>query len=149
MPQKTPYRAPSWLTQTAASVPVVGETFMRLRSLPVTKAIFLGGVVNPASLPAALVEEMHRVGNRRGHYRAFLSLLRHADAWERATDVYRTINIPVRLVWGDHDWATAPEREHDSRLIPGVQVAVVEQGGHFLPLDRPGVLIDELKNFVR
>jgi pimeloyl-ACP methyl ester carboxylesterase len=137
-----------WLTVSAADIPVVGETFMRLRNFPVTKAIFQGGVVNPASIPPALLDEMHRVGNRRGHYRAFLSLLRHAATWERATGVYGKIAVPVRLVWGDHDWARVSEREHDGRLIPGVQMVTIERAGHFLPLDRPDVVISELKSFM-
>jgi pimeloyl-ACP methyl ester carboxylesterase len=137
-----------WLTDAAAHIPVVGETFMRLRSFPITKAAFAGGVVDPSSFPAPLLEEMHRVGNRRGHYRAFISLLRHTETFEKATDVYRMITIPVRLVWGDHDWSKVAEREHDAQLIPGVQVKVVARGGHFLPIDRPDAVIDELKNFV-
>jgi len=43
----------------------------------------------------------------------------------------------VSLIWGDKDWSRPDEREHDRDLIPGVQVVTVENGGHFLPLDRP------------
>ena len=77
-----------------------------------------------------------------------MRLLRHADTWEKATDVYRQIKIPVRLVWGDRDWAKVSEREHDAQLIPGVQVKVVARGGHFLPIDRPDAVIEEIKRFV-
>jgi len=93
--------------------------------------------VNPQSIRPALLKEMYVVGNRHGHYRAFISLLRNAESWEAATKVYGNINVPVYLIWGDKDWSRSAEREHDRSLIPGVQMTTVENGGHFLPLDRP------------
>ena len=84
-----------------------------------------------------LLKEMYDVGNRRGHYRAFISLLRNAASWESATEIYRNINVPVCLVWGEQDWANPAERDQDHRLLPGSQVTTVANGGHFLPLDRP------------
>ena len=51
--------------------------------------------------------------------------------------VHRGSVVPVRLVWGDKDWARAGERQHDRSLLAGVQTATIENGGHFLPLDRP------------
>ena len=69
-------------------VPVVGETVMRLRMVPIVDAVFRGGVVNADSISPALMEEMYLVGNRPGHYRAFIALLRNSESWERATKEY-------------------------------------------------------------
>jgi len=137
-----------WLTMTAATIPIVGETYMRLRNFSISKNIFQGGVANPRSIPPALIKEMHVVGNRPGHYRAFLSLLRHAASWEAATSVYAQIQVPVRLLWGEKDWARSSEREQDLRLLPGAQMLTIEQGGHFLPLDRPDAVIEQIKTLV-
>jgi pimeloyl-ACP methyl ester carboxylesterase len=49
----------------------------------------------------------------------------------------------VRLVWGNN-WARPGEREHDYSLIPAAQVETVENGGHFLPFDRPDAVVDLL-----
>jgi pimeloyl-ACP methyl ester carboxylesterase len=92
-------------------------------------------------------KEMYEVGNRPGHYRAFVSLLRHSASWETATKAYGTISVPVRLVWGDGDWTTSSERERDRTLLPGAQMVTVENGGHFLPLDRPDAVINQIKTF--
>ena len=59
---------------------------------------------------------MYFVGNRPGHYRAFVTLLRNAESWEIATKDYGRINVPVLLVWGDKDWTRPLEREHDRNL---------------------------------
>ncbi len=111
---------------------------MRLRNFIIMKAVLQGGVANPESIPPELLKEMYDVGNRRGHYRAFISLLRNATSWEASTQTYRNIDVPALLVWGDKDWSRPREREHDRNLIPGVQMVTIENGGHFLPIDRPG-----------
>ena len=120
---------------------------MRLRNFLIMKAVLRGGVVNPQSIRPALLKEMYEVGNRRGHYRAFISLLRNAASWETATGAYGNIKVPVCLIWGHEDWSRSSEREHDRRLIPGAEMTVVEGGGHFLPLDRPQELLEMISHF--
>ncbi|HZP09722.1 alpha/beta hydrolase [Methyloceanibacter sp.] len=136
-----------WIVTYTALVPVIGETVMRLRNFIIMKAVLNGGVAGPGSIPPALLKEMYLVGNRPGHYRAFLSLLRNAESWEAATKDYRRISIPVLLIWGDQDWARLPERDHDRDSIPGLEVTTLEHGGHFLPLDRPRELVQSIANF--
>lgn len=136
-----------WMITATSEIPLVGETVMRLRNFMIMKAVLQGGVANPQSIPPALLKEMYEVGNRRGHYHAFISLLRDAASWEAATEVYGNINVPVRLIWGDKDWSRSSEREHDRSLIPGAQMQTIENGGHFLPLDRPQELNELIIRF--
>jgi pimeloyl-ACP methyl ester carboxylesterase len=136
-----------WLITATSETPMIGGTVMRLRNCLIMKAVLEGGVVNPQSIRPALLKEMYVVGNRHGHYRAFISLLRNAASWEAATKVYGNINVPVYLIWGDKDWSRSGEREHDRGLIPGVQMTTVENGGHFLPLDRPQELEELIIRF--
>jgi pimeloyl-ACP methyl ester carboxylesterase len=130
-----------------AGLPILGETVMRMRHFFVMKSILDGGVADPNHIPPDLLMEMYRVGNRRGHYRAFLSLLRNAESWETATQSYSNIEVPVLLLWGDRDWSRPGEREHTRRIVPCAEMATVENGGHFLPLDRPDAVIEYLLAF--
>ncbi len=136
-----------WFVNYVALVPFIGETVMRLRNFLIMRSVLNGGVADPNSISPALMQEMYRVGNRRGHYRAFLSLLRNSASWQTATKDYGRIDIPVLLVWGAQDWALPSEREHDRTLIPGVQMATLDRGGHFLALDRPQELIQAIVRF--
>ena len=123
------------------AVPILGATIMRLRQFPLEKRIFEGGVARKESLPLPLAREMYRVGNRRGHARAFLSLVRHWSSWEKARAEYGNIDRPVLLLYGDADWSRPEEREANARAIPGAQYAVVRGAGHFLSLDAPDAMI--------
>lgn len=136
----------SMITYTAL-VPVTGETVMRLRNFIIMKAVLRGGVADAQSISPELMEEMYLVGNRPNHYRAFISLIRNGESWEAARKYYGRIAVPVLLVWGDKDWARPSERERTRSLIPGVATETIENGGHFLPLDRPQDLLQFITSF--
>ena len=136
-----------WMLNYASLAPLVGEIFMRLRNSFIVNRVFRGGVADAKSIPPELLKEMYAVGNRRGHYRGFLSLLRNGESWETATKDYGRIEVPVLLIWGDQDWTSPAERAHDASLVPNVQVTTIEHGGHFLPLDRPQAVSDAIARF--
>ncbi|HUQ15634.1 MAG TPA: hypothetical protein VM094_06235 [Gemmatimonadales bacterium] len=57
-------------------------------------AVFEGGLHRLESLPGQLAREMYQVGNRPGHYQAFMSLVHHWPAWEAVRQRYRDIDCP-------------------------------------------------------
>jgi len=118
-------------------VPVLGATVNRLRQYPIVARVFEGGVYREGSLPRALAREMYLVGNRRGHNRALMSLVRNWHGWEAGRAEYRNIDRPTLLLYGDHDWSRDDERTADARAIPGAELRVIKDAGHFLSLDAP------------
>lgn len=132
---------------TVSPIPFIGETVMRLRNFIIMKYVLWGGVNNPSSITPDLMKEMYLIGNRRGHYRAFLKLLRNASSWEAARAEYPKINIPTLIIWGENDWSLPAERRYDESLIPNVQSVTIKKGGHFLPFDAPIELIQYIKRF--
>ncbi len=121
-------------------VPVVSATVTRLRQYPIFKKIMEGGVSHADALPPVLLREMYEVGNRPHHYQAFMSLVAHWAEWEKARPEYNQIDVPVLLVYGDHDWSRPEEREANQRAISGAQITIVKDAGHFLALDAPEAL---------
>jgi len=128
-------------------VPILGSTFVRLRQYPVFQKVMEGGVAHKNALPPALLHEMYSVGNRPHHYQAFMSLVAHWADWEKARVEYPKIDVPVLLVYGDHDWSRQEEREANHRAIPGAQMTIVKDAGHFLSLDAPEALTQLIRDF--
>jgi pimeloyl-ACP methyl ester carboxylesterase len=128
-------------------VPVLGSTFQRLRNYPLVRQVFQGGVVRPGGMPAALSREMYHVGSRPGYNSAFMNLIHHWPGWERARQEYGSIDRPVLLIYGDHDWSHEAEREANRRALPRAATRVVRNGGHFLALDAPEELLQEVFEF--
>src|SRR5262249_8966678 len=111
-------------------VPILGGTFERLRLYPIVKVVLDGGGVGPSRLPPDLARELYAVGNRAGHYRAFMALIHEWPSWEAGRAEYGKIQVPVLLVYGDHDWSHPNEREAEVKLVPGARNRIVP-GGHF------------------
>jgi pimeloyl-ACP methyl ester carboxylesterase len=132
-----------------SNVPVIGGTFTRLRNYPIVRRVLQGGVYRKESLPDSLARELNAVGNRRGHYRALMSLIRHWPEWESARAEYGSIERPVLLLYGDHDWSRPAEREATLRAVPGAEMRVVPGAGHFLALDTPEELVRSVLEFTR
>ena len=125
-------------------IPLLGPTVNRLRSLPLVTRILLGGVRRKGALPAELAREIYRVGSRPGHARAIESLVRHWSSWEAARAEYAAIDRPTLLLYGDHDWSREPERAADAAAIPGAELRVIPDAGHFLALDAPDEVLAEV-----
>jgi pimeloyl-ACP methyl ester carboxylesterase len=132
-----------------APIPILGDTVMRLRNRVVEGKVLDGGVANPGTIPRVFREEVFRVGERPGHYRAFLSLIRHMPLWRETRVAYGRIKVPVLLIYGDRDWSREAERQANLRAIPGARLVVVENAGHFLPLDQPQAVIRHIRGFAR
>ena len=137
----------AWLVLTLARIPVAGETIMRYRIRLVEKVIMQGGVTDTNTLSPELLEEIWKTGTRKNHYRGFINLIRNAHLWESIRNKYRNITIPVLLVYGEHDWSYQQERQQNIDEIPGVEVELVDKGGHFLTIDRPDEVSRLIRNF--
>jgi pimeloyl-ACP methyl ester carboxylesterase len=95
-----------------AGVPILGATLMRLRNRFVSDAIMTGGVSYADAMSPELRADLYEVGERTGHYQAFLSLLAHEQLWSEARSLYPQIRVPTLLIYGDQDWApVAPARD--------------------------------------
>lgn len=134
---------------TLAPVPVLGDTVMRLRNRIVEGKVLEGGVADRRAIPQAFGEEVFRVGERPGHYGAFLRLIRHMPLWRKAHEVYGRIGLPVLLIYGDQDWSRPSERQQTQSEIPGARLVTVKNGGHFLPLDQPDAVVQHIRAFAK
>ena len=60
----------------------------------------------------------------------------------------QTLAVPVRLVWGEEDrWLARSVAERLRAAIPGAELGVVPDAGHFAPEDAPEAVARELAEF--
>lgn len=131
-----------------APIPIVGETAFRFRQPFVERRIFQGGVRRASSWPRALLDELSLAGNRPGYQSAFLSLVRHWPGWEALRKEYVSIDRPVLLIYGEHDWSTEAEREANRRDVPGNESVTIPDTGHFVSVEAPDRLAAAVTGFV-
>jgi pimeloyl-ACP methyl ester carboxylesterase len=59
------------------------------------------------------------------------------------------LKMPVLVLCGRQDMVTPPERSEElAALIPGAQLAWIENAGHMVPMEQPVVLANHLKEFI-
>ena len=76
-----------------------------------------------------------------------MSLIRHFPKWEQEKENYHEIQVPVLLVYGDHDWSTENERLDTKSRINNVRLETISNGGHFLSLEKPDTLTKLITEF--
>jgi pimeloyl-ACP methyl ester carboxylesterase len=64
--------------------------------------------------------------------------------------LYPTLRIPVQVVWGENDrwlYASVGRRLHE--MVPGSQLDIIPDAGHFLMEDAPGAFANVVEAFLR
>jgi pimeloyl-ACP methyl ester carboxylesterase len=117
--------------------PVVGPIVARLENKQIIRGVMRGGVRDPRHLPDHYLDELGRVGRRPGYPVVARAILRSLDSLIAARDRYARINVPVTLVYGDHDWSRPSDRQANIESVPGARHILLRDTGHFTALDAP------------
>jgi pimeloyl-ACP methyl ester carboxylesterase len=117
--------------------PVVGPMVARLENRHILRRVLRGGVQDPRHLPDHYLDELARVGRRPGYPVVARAILRNRDSLIAARDRYARINVPVTLVYGDHDWSRPSDRQASIESVPGADHIVLRDTGHFASLEAP------------
>lgn len=118
-------------------IPVVGLVVASLENELILGGILRGGFFDGKKLPRDFVEELIRSGHRGGYAKVETAYLRALDTFIAARQFYGRVQVPVTLVYGDHDWSKPAERDAVARLVPGSRVITLAETGHFASLERP------------
>ncbi len=128
------------LIGTAIRLPGSGPIFARMESRTILRAVLQGGFADHHALSEDFLGELRRSGRRPGYPTVARAIMRSLDGFVDARDRYARVNVPVTLVYTEHDWSRAPEREQVARLL-NVETVTVPGAGHFSALERPTEMI--------
>lgn len=117
--------------------PVIGSTFAAMESRATLAGILRGGLHDPRNLPSDFIDELVRGGNRPGYSNVARAVYRGLPSYVAAKPYYAQIDVPVTLVYGDHDWSRPAERDANRALIKHAKMIVLNDTGHLSSLERP------------
>jgi pimeloyl-ACP methyl ester carboxylesterase len=119
-----------------ARLPAIGPLLTRMENEPVLGIVLRGGLFDPSRLPTHYLDELRRVGRRRGYARVARDVFRNVNSMIAARTLYARVTAPVTLVYGDHDWSRPHEREANLTLLPYATSISLPDTGHFAALDQ-------------
>jgi pimeloyl-ACP methyl ester carboxylesterase len=135
------------LTTGSIRLPVAGPIVARLENEWILRGILRGGLHNPRRLPDHYVDELRRVGRRSGYAAVARAIYRNLESLIATRERYARINVPVTLVYGDHDWSRPSDRRANIEAVPGARDIALKDTGHFTALDAPAdvarILLEE------
>ncbi len=117
--------------------PVVGPIVARLENGQILRGVIRGGLHDTRQLPNHYLNELRRVGRRHGYAIVARAIYRNLDSLIAARERYARINVPVTLVYGDHDWSRPSDRQANIESVPGARHIVLRNKGHFTALEAP------------
>ncbi len=130
----------------ALRVPVVGLVFSKLNNPLILGGVMKGGFYDPKKLPAHFVREQLRSGKRPGYATVDTKYMRALPSFIAARSLYPRVEVPVTLVYGEHDWSKPEERMAVAALLPGSKLITLPDTGHFSALEHPekiaGIVLD-------
>jgi pimeloyl-ACP methyl ester carboxylesterase len=117
--------------------PIVGQMVARLENRHILRGVLLGGLRDPRNFPDHYLDELRRVGRRPGYPAVARAIYLNLDGLIAARERYARINIPVTLVYSDHDWSRPSDRRANIESVPGARDIVLRDTGHFSALEAP------------
>jgi pimeloyl-ACP methyl ester carboxylesterase len=108
-----------------------------MESRPILTGVMRGGFVDPRKLSKDFLVELRISGSRKGYPKVGRAIYRSLNGFIDARRRYPDVDVPVTLVYSEHDWSRPAERDQVASLLKNVQRITLPDTGHFSALERP------------
>lgn len=123
----------------AVLAPGIGATMARVEPKPALRTILRGGLVNKSALTSDYLDELAAVGARPGYSVVARAVMANLPTLIAARTRYKS-EVPVRIIYGEHDWSRHTDRLANESLLPHADFVHVPNVGHFIALERPDLI---------
>jgi pimeloyl-ACP methyl ester carboxylesterase len=117
--------------------PVMGPLVARLENKQILRGVLRGGLRDPRHFPDHYLDELRRVGRRPGYPAVARAIYLNLASLIAARERYVRIDVPVTLVYSDHDWSRPSDRQANIESVPGSRHILLRDTGHFAALEAP------------
>jgi pimeloyl-ACP methyl ester carboxylesterase len=122
--------------------PGVGPVIAGVEPKAALRRILRGGLGDKSALREDYLAELLQVGRRPGYPAVARGIYRNLPSLIAARSRYAAVKAPIHLVYGEKDWSRPSDRRANTDLLPDAAFTQVPGAGHFIALERPGVLAD-------
>ena len=119
------------------SLPVVGSFFSSLENKIILKNILRGGFFNIKCLSNEYLNSLCTSIKKNGYTYHFRNVLKNYKSWNEAKKLYNKIKIPVKLIYGDNDWANEKNKNDTKDSFGLASYDIINNCGHFSFLEKP------------
>jgi pimeloyl-ACP methyl ester carboxylesterase len=126
--------------------PIVGPMVARLENRQILGGVLRGGLRDPRNFPDHYLDELRRVGRRPGYPTVARAIYLNLEGLIAARARYARINVPVTLVYSDHDWSRPSDRQANIESVPGARYIELRDTGHFAALEAAHEVARILRN---
>lgn len=124
------------------AIPILGTIFAALENWLFLGFAMRGGLRNKHWMPNALLKKLNRAGRRKGYRYVERNVFANWQSWGKARTLYSAVKVPVKLIFGDHDWSALQERQRTAKELGNVNIITIENTGHFGFVDTPQKLVE-------
>lgn len=122
------------------SIPINGAIFNTLENSFFLSLVMNGGVTNIKKIPTWLIKLFNKTGHKPGYLYLGRNILKNWRSWAKAPTLYKQINSPVTLIYGENDWSKNNERVSTLNKVRNAKLETIANSGHFLSVDNPDAL---------
>ena len=128
------------------SLPLVGSLFAALENKLILWFIFRGGVFNKKAITFSYVSLLSTSTRKSFNVYHTQNVFLNFKSWTESKKCYAGLELPVTLVYGDHDWSSSKERNESRGLLSPQKYVELEDTGHFSFLEAPEKVSNIIKS---
>ena len=113
------------------SIPVIGNLFSSLENKFILKNIMNGGFFDKTKLPDNYLNLLCTSLKKKGYVYHFRNVLSQFNKNSGIKELYKKVNVPVKLFYGDHDWAKESEKLQTQNLLKLDRFETINDSAHF------------------
>ena len=112
-------------------IPIIGNFFSSLENKFILKNIMSGGFFDKNKLSDNYINLLCTSLKKRGYVYHFRKVLSQFNKNNGIKDLYQKVNVPVKLIYGKHDWAKQSERLITQNLLKLKSFETISDSVHF------------------
>ena len=128
------------------SLPIIGGFFATLENKFILKNIIGGGFFDSSKLSNDYLNLLCTSLNKKGYVYHFKSVLSNLSNKNGAKELYKKVRVPVRLIYGSHDWAKESNRLETKSLLNIDSYDTIINSAHFSFLENTKDVKDIIKS---